>query len=472
MSKTLYDKIFLDHVIKDLGDGTYLIGIDRHLMHEVTSPQAFSAMDNAGRLPFDKEALLLTEDHNIPTKGGYEAIVNSNSKNQVDTLRANAKNHNLNFFPMGDERQGIVHVVAPEQGFILPGMTMICGDSHTATHGAVGAMAFGVGTSEVSHALQTGSLKVKKLKNMKIAVNGKLDEYVTAKDVILYIIGQIGTAGGTGYAIEFAGDVIENMSMESRMTVCNMAIEAGAKVGIIGVDNTTLDYVINKPMAPKEGKGWSDFENYAISELHSDIAAEFDKYYSFNASDIEPQVTWGTNPEEVANISGYISLMNKNVEHAQGALKYMGLQNEQKVDDIPISQVFIGSCTNGRIEDFRQVAMVLSKITDPYRHDCVKRVLIVPGSGLVKKQAEEEGLDKIFIKAGFEWRDPGCSSCLGMNDDTMPRGEHVASTSNRNFVDRQGNGARTHLCSPISATIAAIFGTFYNPKELLKVEEK
>ena len=470
MAKTLYDKIFDEHIIKDLGDGTYLIGIDRHLMHEVTSPQAFSAMDKAGRKPFDKNALLLTEDHNIPTKGGYETITDANSKLQVDTLRENAKNHNLRFFPMGNENQGIVHVVAPEQGFILPGMTMICGDSHTATHGALGVIAFGVGTSEVSHALQTGSLQVKKLKNMKITVDGVLNDYVTAKDVILYIIGQIGTAGGTGYAIEFYGSVFENMSMEGRMTVCNMAIEAGAKVGLMAVDETTIEYVKDRPMSPI-GKNWDLFENYAMDELYSDYDAKFDKTFLFAALDIEPQVTWGTNPEEVAGISTYISLMNKNIEHAQGALKYMGLENKQSIGDIPISQVFIGSCTNGRIEDLRASARVLLQLKLK-KHENVKRVLIVPGSGLVKKQAEEEGLDKIFIDAGFEWRDPGCSACLGMNDDTMPSGEHVASTSNRNFVDRQGDGARTHLCSPIVATLAALYGRFVNPIEILEMEGK
>jgi len=465
MSKTLYDKIFFDHVIKDLGDDTYLIGIDRHLMHEVTSPQAFFAMEKAGRKPFDKGELLLTEDHNIPTKGGYEAITNANSKDQVDTLRANVKKHNLNFFPMGDERQGIVHVVAPEQGFILPGMTMICGDSHTATHGALGAIAFGVGTSEVSHALQTGSLKVKKLKNMRITINGKLKKYVTAKDVILYIIGEIGTSGGTGYAIEFYGEVFDTMSIEERMTVCNMAIEAGAKVGLIEPDQKLSDYFYDKPMAPK-GEDFKEFNRYITLGLYTDIDADFDLEYEFYASDIEPQVTWGTNPEEVTSIDGTISFAGRNNDHATSALKYMGLEENQEVSDIFITQVFIGSCTNGRIEDLRQVAMVIEK-TGLKKHENVKRVLVVPGSGLVKKQAEEEGLDKIFIEAGFQWRDPGCSACLGMNDDTMPYGEHVASTSNRNFVDRQGNGARTHLCSPIVATLAALYGRFVNPTEKL-----
>lgn len=468
MAKTLYDKVFTSHIVKNLGDDTFLIAIDRHIMHEVTSPQAFAAMDKAGREPFDKSALLLTEDHNIPTIGGYGAIIDSNSKEQVDTLRSNAKNHQLNFFPMGNENQGIVHVVAPEQGFILPGMTMICGDSHTATHGAVGAIAFGVGTSEVSHALQTGTLQVKKLKNMRINVVGDLDDYITAKDVILYIIGQIGTAAGTGYAIEFVGDVFENMSMEGRMTVCNMAIEAGAKVGMIAVDQRTISYVKGRPMAPT-GRNWKDFESYALGNLYSDFDAKFDKEFTFNAEVIEPQVTWGTNPEEVANISDRISLTGKNIEHAESALEYMGLEKSQKISDIPITQVFIGSCTNGRIEDLRVSADVLIT-TGMKKHENVKRILIVPGSGLVKKQAEEEGLDKIFIEAGFEWRDPGCSACLGMNDDTMPNGEHVASTSNRPFVDRQGSGARTHLCSPVVATLAALYGSFVNPIEILGME--
>lgn len=466
MSKTLYDKIFDDHVIKDLSDGTYLIGIDRHLMHEVTSPQAFSAMEKAGRKPFDKGELLLTEDHNIPTRGGYEAIINANSKDQVDTLRANAKKHNLNFFPMGDERQGIVHVVAPEQGFILPGMTMICGDSHTATHGALGAIAFGVGTSEVSHVLQTGSLKVKKLKNMRIIIDGELSDYVTAKDVILYIIGEIGTSGGTGYAIEFAGDVFSDMSVEERMTVCNMAIEAGAKVGLVSPDRKTVEYIRNKPMAPI-GQDFSQLRNISLGVLQSDMFVKFDKEYRFDALDIKPQVTWGTSPEQVTEVDGEFSVNSKADDKA---LEYMGLHPVFKIfgeiSNISITQVFIGSCTNGRIEDLRQVAMVLEKI-GLKKHKNVKRVLVVPGSGLVKKQAEEEGLDKIFIEAGFEWRDPGCSACLGMNDDTMPSGEHVASTSNRNFVDRQGNGARTHLCSPIVATLAALYGRFVNPTEKL-----
>lgn len=465
MPKTLYDKIFDNHIVKDLGDGLYLLAIDRHLMHEVTSPQAFTSMKASGRKPFDKKSLLLTEDHNIPTKGGYANITDIHSKEQVDIFRNNADVYELNFFPMGHPNQGVVHVVAPEQGFILPGMTMICGDSHTATHGAMGSIAFGIGTSEVSHALQTGTLQVKKLRSMRIIIDGKPKGYISPKDVILRIIGYIGSSGGTGFAIEFTGSYIENISMEGRMTICNMAIEAGAKVGLIATDNTTLEYLYGKPMAPT-GDIWSGFEDYALKELHSDHDAVFDNQININISDLEPQVTWGTTPDEVSDISGTISLRGKNAIHANGALKYMDLQEGQKLSDIYISQVFIGSCTNGRIEDFRAAADVIN-LTGMKKHKNVKRVLVVPGSGLVKKQAEMEGIHNIFINAGFEWRDPGCSSCLGMNDDTMPADEHVASTSNRNFMDRQGNGARTHLCSPLIATLAALHGKFVHPNDVL-----
>ncbi len=457
MKKTLYDKLFDLHVVKKDGNN-YIIKIDRMPGHEVTSAQAFSDMQEAHRTPWNKNQLLFVEDHNTPTDGGYETITDKNSKEQLDTLRANIKKYKIDkFFPLLSEKNGIVHVVSTERGFILPGTSAVCGDSHTATYGAIASLAFGVGTSEVSTVLQTGVLKVEKLKNMRITVNGKLNKYVTPKDVILYIIGQISTSGGTGYAIEFAGDVFEQMSIEGRMTVCNMAIEAGAKVGLVAVDQKTLDYVRGREFAPKD----EEFERFSefAKNLKSDDGAEFDKEYIFDASDIEPQVTYGTNPAEVVGISQSVPS-----DAPKSSLEYMGLKPNQKISSIPVEYVFLGSCTNARFSDLEIAAQTLKKINKK-KHESVKQVLIVLGSMEVKRKAEEKGYDKIFIDAGFEWRNPGCSACLAMNNDIMPSGKHVASTSNRNFRDRQGKGARTHLVSPIIAMIAATHGRFVDNLE-------
>jgi len=469
-AKTLYDKLWDAHVVRQDDDGTALIYIDRQLLHEVTSPQAFEGLRLANRKPWRIDTNLATPDHNVPTTdltGGVDSIVDPVSRIQVQTLGMNAKEFGITEFAMGDIRQGIVHVVGPEEGATLPGMTLVCGDSHTATHGALGALAHGVGTSEVEHVLATQCLIQKKMKNMLIAVNGKLQAGVGPKDVVLAIIGKIGTAGGNGHAIEFGGQVFRDMSLEGRMTVCNMAIEAGARVGLVAVDEKTVEYVQGRPFAPK-GDAW-DMAVTAWLDLHSDADAKFDKVVEMDGSSIEPQVSWGTSPEMVLDVNGIVPnpANETDVTKAGGierALEYMGLKADTPIKDIPVDYVFIGSCTNSRIEDFRAAAAVLKgrKISDK-----VEQALAVPGSGLVKQQAEQEGLDKIFIEAGFEWRNPGCSMCLAMNADKLPTGKHCASTSNRNFEGRQGAGGRTHLVSPEMAAAAAIAGHFTDVRDYL-----
>ncbi len=469
--KTLYDKIWDAHLVKQRPDGTALIYIDRHLIHEVTSPQAFEGLRLAGRKPWRAEANFATPDHNIPTtrderSRGLEGIKDPVSKTQVHTLDENCKEFNIFELKMTDIRQGIVHVVGPEQGATLPGMTIVCGDSHTSTHGALGALAHGIGTSEVEHVLATQCLMQKKMKNMQVKVNGQLKTGVTAKDVVLAIIGKIGTAGGTGYTIEFAGDAIQSLSIEGRMTVCNMAIEAGARAGLIAVDQTTLDYIKGRPLAPK-GELW-DKACEAWLQLVSDEDAVFDRVVELEAAEIEPQVTWGTSPEMVAPITGIVpdptteadSSKRRNIEQALG---YMGLTGGTAIRDIKLDCIFIGSCTNSRIEDLREAAKVVKgkKVAAT-----VELAMVVPGSGVVKKQAEEEGLDKIFIEAGLEWREPGCSMCLAMNADQLGEGKHCASTSNRNFEGRQGRGGRTHLVSPAMAAAAAIAGHFVDVRDI------
>ncbi|MBU2964518.1 3-isopropylmalate dehydratase large subunit [Amphritea sp. 2_MG-2023] len=468
--KTLYDKLFDSHLVRTNEDGSSLIYIDRQVLHEVTSPQAFEGLRLAGRKPWRIDANIATPDHNVPTterSGGVDLIVDPVSKIQVKTLDANCDEFGILEFKMNDHRQGIVHVMAPEQGAILPGSTAVCGDSHTATLGALGALAHGIGTSEVEHVLATQCLITKKMQNMLIRVDGELGLGVTAKDVVLHVIGVIGTAGGTGYAIEFGGDVFRAMSMEGRMTVCNMAIEAGARVGLVAVDQITIDYFDGRPFAPK-GEQWEA----AVAEwrgLVSDSDAEFDAVVEINAADIEPQVTWGTSPEMVVGISGQVPNPDAEkdavkVDGINRALKYMGLKADQKITDIQLDRVFIGSCTNSRIEDLRDAAKVVKgrKVADN-----IIQALVVPGSGLVKTQAEQEGLDKIFIDAGLEWREPGCSMCLAMNPDKLGNGEHCASTSNRNFEGRQGFGGRTHLVSPAMAAAAAVTGHFIDVRELI-----
>ena len=463
--KTLYDKLWDDHIVHREDDGSCLIYIDRQLLHEVTSPQAFDGLRLAGRQPWRIERNLAVADHNVPTNNRDQGIADPVSRLQVDTLDKNCSEFGITEFDMGDIRQGIVHVVGPEQGATLPGMTVVCGDSHTSTHGASAALAFGIGTSEVEHALATQCLVQKKAKNMLIKVNGQVGTGVTAKDIVLAIIGKIGTAGGTGYTIEFAGDAIRALSMEGRMTVCNMAIEAGARAGLVAVDETTIDYYRDRPYSPK-----SDDWNTAVrywERLHSDSDAKFDKIVELKAADIKPQVTWGTSPEMVVAVDASVPDPEQETdavkrEGMQRALQYMGLQANQKITDIPVDRVFIGSCTNSRIEDLRQAASV---IKGRQKAASVKQVLIVPGSGLVKQQAEAEGLDQVFLAAGFEWREPGCSMCLAMNADRLEAGEHCASTSNRNFEGRQGYGGRTHLVSPAMAAAAAIAGHFVNVAE-------
>lgn len=468
--KTLYDKLFDSHLVRTNEDGSSLIYIDRQVLHEVTSPQAFEGLRLAGRKPWRIDANIATPDHNVPTterSGGVDLIVDPVSKIQVKTLDANCDEFGILEFKMNDHRQGIVHVMAPEQGAILPGSTAVCGDSHTATLGALGALAHGIGTSEVEHVLATQCLITKKMQNMLVRVDGELGIGVTPKDVVLHVIGVIGTAGGTGYAIEFGGDVFRNMSMEGRMTVCNMAIEAGARVGLVAVDQTTIDYFDGRPFAPK-GEHW----NAAVAEwrdLTSDTDAEFDAVVEIHAEEIEPQVTWGTSPEMVVGVSGRVPNPDKEkdpvkVDGINRALKYMGLAADQKITDIKLDRIFIGSCTNSRIEDLRDAAKVVKgrKVADN-----IIQALVVPGSGLVKAQAEQEGLDKIFIEAGLEWREPGCSMCLAMNPDKLGNGEHCASTSNRNFEGRQGFGGRTHLVSPAMAAAAAVTGHFIDVRELI-----
>lgn len=465
---TLYDKLWNSHIVEQADDGTVLLYIDRHLVHEVTSPQAFEGLKLNERPLWRQDSIVSTADHNTPTDHWDEGIKDPISKLQVDTLDANIKEFGaLAYFPFKDKGQGIVHVMGPEQGATLPGMTVVCGDSHTSTHGAFGALAHGIGTSEVEHVMATQCITAKKSKSMLIEVNGELSQGVTAKDVALYIIGQIGTAGGTGYAIEFGGSAIRSLSMEGRMTLCNMAIEGGARSGLVAVDQTTIDYVQGRPFAPK-GEQWEQAVAY-WKTLVSDEGAEFDSVFRFDAADIQPQVTWGTSPEMVLAVDGIVPNPENETdavkrESITRALQYMGLEAGTALTDIPVDIVFIGSCTNSRIEDLREAAAVAQGHT---KADNVSRVLIVPGSGLVKEQAEQEGLDKIFIEAGFEWREPGCSMCLAMNADRLESGQRCASTSNRNFEGRQGNGGRTHLVSPAMAAAAAIKGHFVDVRQLL-----
>ncbi|MCS5591980.1 MAG: 3-isopropylmalate dehydratase large subunit [Gammaproteobacteria bacterium] len=462
MAQTLYDKLMSAHIVREQ-DGTALIYIDRQLIHEVTSPQAFEGLALANRKPWRAEANLAVPDHNVPTterSSGVSGIEDPISRLQVQTLDDNCEVFEINEIPMNDIRQGIVHVIGPEQGATLPGMSIVCGDSHTSTHGALGSMAFGIGTSEVEHVLATGCLWQSKAKNLKIEVNGPLNPHVSAKDIALYIIGQIGTAGGTGHAIEFTGSAIEGLSIEGRMTLCNMAIEAGARVGMVAVDQKTIDYVEGRPFSPT-GENWTKALDY-WQTLHSDEDAVFDKIVSIDAKDIDLQVTWGTSPEMVVDINGSTPDPSKEsdpikAESIRNALNYIHLEPNTPIKSVEIDKVFIGSCTNSRIEDLRAAAAVIAgkKIADN-----VKLALVVPGSGLIKKQAEEEGLDAIFTKAGFEWREPGCSMCLAMNADKLEVGERCASTSNRNFEGRQGQGSFTHLVSPAIAAATAIAGHF------------
>ncbi|MDA9194603.1 3-isopropylmalate dehydratase large subunit [Burkholderiales bacterium] len=468
MLKTLYDKLWDSHVVRTEDDGTGLIYIDRHLVHEVTSPQAFEGLKLAKRRPWRVESIVATADHNTPTTDWDKGIEDPISKLQVDTLDQNIKEYGSKaYFPFLDSRQGIVHVIGPEQGATLPGMTVVCGDSHTSTHGALGCLAHGIGTSEVEHVLATQCLVQKKMKNMLVRVEGQLDAGVSAKDIALALIGKIGTAGGTGYAIEFAGPAIESLSIEGRMTLCNMAIEAGARAGMIAVDQTTIDYLRGRTFAPK-GDLWDQAVSYWRS-LRSDPGAIFDLMVTLNGSELIPQVTWGTSPEMVAGIDGRVPdpEQEKDIAKREGieqALQYMGLEPNTSLTDIEVDKVFIGSCTNSRIEDIRIAAKVVSgKRVAPN----VQLAMVVPGSGLVKAQAEQEGLDKIFIAAGFEWRQPGCSMCLAMNNDRLEAGERCASTSNRNFEGRQGAGGRTHLVSPAMAASAAVNGTFVDVRQIL-----
>ncbi|WP_339859313.1 3-isopropylmalate dehydratase large subunit [Pseudohongiella acticola] len=475
--KTLYDKLWDSHLVKQRDDGTALIYIDRQLIHEVTSPQAFEGLRLTGRKPWRADANLATPDHNIPTtkserSRGLEGIMDPVSRIQVRTLDDNCREFGILELDMNDERQGIVHVVGPEQGATLPGMTIVCGDSHTSTHGALGALAHGIGTSEVEHVMATQCLIQRKMKNMLIRVDGKLNPGVTAKDIVLAIIGEIGTAGGTGYTIEFGGEAVQSLSMEGRMTICNMAIEAGARAGLIAVDQTTVDYIKGRPFAPKGEM----FDNAAKAwlQLVSDSDAHFDRVVVLDAADIIPQVTWGTSPEMVAPVTGYVpdpelESDSGRADNIRQALKYMGLKPGTAIRDIKLDVVFIGSCTNSRIEDLRAAAAVVKgrKVASS-----IELALVVPGSGLVKKQAEAEGLDKIFLEAGLEWREPGCSMCLAMNADQLPAGKHCASTSNRNFEGRQGFGGRTHLVSPAMAAAAAIHGHFVDVRDILLDSER
>ena len=465
MSRTLYDKIWDDHLVDLQQDGTTLLYVDRHLIHEVTSPQAFEGLRMHKRKVRRPELTLAVPDHNIPTTDRSKGISDKESKLQVDTLRNNCKEFGIQLFDVNDKRQGIVHIIGPEQGFTQPGTVIVCGDSHTATHGAFGSLAFGIGTSEVEHVLATQTLIQKKSKNFRINVNGKLPEGVTSKDVILKIIGTIGTAGGTGYVIEFAGEVIRGLSVEQRMTICNMTIEAGARAGLIAPDEKTFDYFKGRPMSPK-GDEWIK----ALAQwktLYSDDGCEFDKEINIEGKDIEPLVTWGTSPQDISPITGRVPDPEKESDEDRKSamyrsLEYMGLKPNMKISDIKIDAIFIGSCTNGRIEDLRLAAKLLKgkKVAKDVT------AMVVPGSGLVKKQAEDEGLHTIFTEAGFEWREPGCSMCLAMNDDKLTSKERCASTSNRNFEGRQGRGGRTHLVSPGMAIAAAIKGHLADVREI------
>ena len=457
MSKTLYDKIWQDHMVHQQSDGTELLYVDRHLIHEVTSPQAFEGLRLKKRKVRRPDLTLAVADHNVPTTDRSKGIADEESRIQVDTLKNNCKEFSIELFDMNDKRQGIVHIIGPEQGFTQPGTVIVCGDSHTATHGAFGALAFGIGTSEVEHVLATQTLIQKKSKNLRVNVNGVLPVGVTAKDVILKIIGTIGTAGGTGYVIEFAGEVIRNLSMEERMTVCNMTIEGGARAGLIAPDQKTFDYLKGKPKSPKK-ENWDKALAF-WKTLYSDKDCKFDKEINIDANEIEPLVTWGTSPQDVVPVTGNVPDPEKEKDEDRKtamyrSLDYMGLKPNIKISDIKIDKVFIGSCTNGRIEDLRSAA----KIIKGMKVAQTVSAMIVPGSGLVKDQAEKEGLDKIFIEAGFEWREPGCSMCLAMNADKLNPKERCASTSNRNFEGRQGRGGRTHLLSPAMAVAAAING--------------
>ncbi len=455
--KTLFDKIWLNHLVHKQVDGTSLIYIDRHLVHEVTSPQAFEGLRNNDRKVRKNQYTFAVADHNVPTSDRSKGIKNEDSRIQVETLEKNCKDFDVTFFPLLDKRQGIVHIIGPEQGITQPGMTIVCGDSHTATHGAFGALAFGIGTSEVEHVLATQTLIQRPAKNMLITIEGKVSLGVTAKDIILHIIGHIGTAGGTGFVIEYAGEAIQELSMEGRMTICNMSIEGGARAGLIAPDQKTFDYIKNRPYAPK-GENWKKAVSFWKS-LPSDSEANYDKKIIIKASDIVPQVTWGTSPQNVVSVNGKvpdpknINDINKR-KSAERSLNYMGLEPNQHMSDIKIDKVFIGSCTNGRIEDLREVA----KIVEGYKVSISVDAMIVPGSGLVKEQAEKEGLDKILIEAGFDWREPGCSMCLAMNPDQLMPKERCVSTSNRNFEGRQGREGRTHLASPAIAAASAIKG--------------
>ncbi|MDF1482944.1 3-isopropylmalate dehydratase large subunit [Extensimonas sp. H3M7-6] len=471
MGRTLYDKIWDEHVIDTEEDGTALLYIDRHLVHEVTSPQAFEGLRQAGRKAWRISSVVATADHNTPTTGwerGYDGIADPISKEQITTLDANiAEFGAAAFFPFMSKGQGIVHVMGPEQGATLPGMTVVCGDSHTSTHGAFGALAHGIGTSEVEHVLATQTLLAKKAKNMLVKVEGPLARGVGAKDIVLAIIGKIGTAGGTGYTIEFAGSAMRALSMEGRMTVCNMAIEAGARAGLVAVDDKTIEYVKGRPLAPT-GAEWEQAAAYWRT-LHSDPDAQFDRVVELDAGSIVPQVTWGTSPEMVLGIDARVPDPDKEKDANQRnaierALTYMGLTPGKPIADIHIDKVFIGSCTNSRIEDLRAAAAVVKKLGQKVAKN-VKLAMVVPGSGLVKEQAEREGLHEIFRAAGFEWREPGCSMCLAMNADRLEPGERCASTSNRNFEGRQGAGGRTHLVSPAMAAAAAIHGHFVDVRQ-------
>ncbi len=457
MPQTIYDKIWNEHLVHEQEDGTSSLFVDRHLIHEVTSPQAFEGLRNSNRKVRQPKLTLAVADHNVPTTNRTKGISDQESKIQVDTLDSNCKEFGIHIFGMNDKRQGIVHVIGPEQGFTQPGTIIVCGDSHTATHGAFGALAFGIGTSEVEHVLATQTLVQKKSKNFRINVNGNLPIGVTAKDVILQIIGKIGTAGGTGYVIEYAGNLISTLSVENRMTICNMTIEGGARAGLIQPDQKVFDYLKDKPMSPKKDN-WEKALEY-WGNLKSDDGANFDKEINLEGKDIKPMVTWGTSPQDVVTIDGKVPNPKNEIDpdkknSIERSLKYMGLNSDVLVKDIKIDKVFIGSCTNGRIEDLREAAKIL-KDKKIAKH---VNAMVVPGSGLVKEKAEQEGLDKIFINSGFEWREPGCSMCLAMNADKLKPGERCASTSNRNFEGRQGRGGRTHLVSPGMAAAAAISG--------------
>ena len=465
--RTLYDKLFDTHIVRTEDDGTALLYIDRHLVHEVTSPQAFEGLKLAGRLPWRKASMIAVPDHNTPTTPGFTVILDPVSRVQVETLDANAKEHGLTYFKVGDVRRGIVHVIGPEQGATLPGMTVVCGDSHTSTHGAFAALAFGIGTSEVEHVMATQCLAQKRSKSLLVRCDGRLLTGVTAKDLVLAIISKIGTAGGTGYAIEFGGEAIRSLSMEGRMSVCNMAIEAGARAGMVAYDEVTENYLKGRPFAPKTDATWAAATKHWRT-LTSDVDATFDHAVVLNASELIPQVTWGTSPEMVVSVEGRVPDPDKEKDATKRegiarALIYMGLTPNTLMSEIKIDKVFIGSCTNSRIEDLRAAAAV---VKGRRRADNVKLAMVVPGSGLVKLQAEREGLDKIFVAAGFEWREPGCSMCLAMNDDRLEPGERCASTSNRNFEGRQGAGGRTHLVSPAMAAAAGIAGHFVDVRRM------